>query len=442
MTDVDAMQGHEATLRAGAATVEVTPDEPVPMSGYAGRDGPSTGVHDPLEATALVLDDGSTRVGVVGVDLLNVSRELTARLRARTALDELVVAASHTHAGPHVPARALDVSALFRVEEDVSGTIEAIEARLIEAIETAATSLAPARVGTAKTAVQDVAVNRRAGGGVSGNVRIPFGDVDETLTAVRITTDVDDVVLYHFACHPVCTRPSETLLSADWPGVARRRIRSAHPDAHVLYLNGATGDINPAPAGDDDPYEHMERIGGPIGDGVLEALERCTAEPSQESILADRSPVRFPVRRTPTPARAEEIVAKLERELETLEAADDDRGRRAVSNRLQEAREVAAIARWSTSSLPSRVSAIRLGELGLLGMPGEIHLEHGRRFQQLAAAETLLPIGYADDYVGYIPTLDDLQHVGYEVRTMKIAPDGIVRFREAARALIEPARST
>lgn len=429
---------HEPVLAAGAASVDITPDEPVVMSGYGSRTGRSTGTHDRLYATALVLDDGIQRIGLVGVDLLNVSVELSRRVRdAVDGLDELMIAASHTHAGPYMPARALDVSPALNTDVDVSAAVEPIEAGIVTAVTDAAASLAPARIGTATETVEDVAINRRAAGGVSGNVRVPFGRVDPTVTTIKIKTDDTVTILYHFACHPVCTRPSETLLSADWPGVTRRLIQSEHPNAHVIYLNGAAGDINPAPAGDDDPYEHMERIGGPIGEGVLAAIEDCPLEPSQETMHVDRSTVRFPVRRTPRSERAREIVAELEAELDSLEKADDRRGIQAVRNRLQEAREVAAIAEWSTSTLPSRVTGLQLGEIALVGMPGEVHLEHGHRFQEAAAVDTLLPVGYVDDYVGYIPTLDDLQHVGYEVRTMKIAPEGIFRFQRAVRDLVE-----
>ena len=42
-------------LKAGVARVEVTPPVGSPMGGYGDRQGPSTGVHDPLYATVLVL---------------------------------------------------------------------------------------------------------------------------------------------------------------------------------------------------------------------------------------------------------------------------------------------------------------------------------------------------------------------------------------------------
>ena len=432
---------HEAVLRAGSATIDITPRDPVIMSGYGGRTGRSTGVADPLQASALVLDDASLRVAIVSVDLLNVSHELAGRVRSELSeCDEVVIAATHTHAGPYVPARALDISSLLNVDEDVTSVVDPIEQGIVEVVKTAATDLAPATIGSGTTTVEGVAENRRASGGVSGNVRIPFGDVDPTVQVVTFETDESSTILYHFACHPVCTRPEETLLSADWPGYARQRILEDRPEAHVLFLNGAAGDINPSGRGDRDPYAFMDYIGTRVGDSVLAASETITApsNPSRATLRADRSPVSFPRRRTPSPSAANAIVDDLEAELATVTAAGDDRGARAVRCRLQEAKEVAAMADWDATVLPGRVTYLELGAIGLLGMPGEVHTEHGRRFQAASTVDTLLPISYADGYVGYLPTLDDLQHVGYEVRTMKVAPHGIVRFRRAAESLVGP----
>ncbi|MEI6501468.1 MAG: hypothetical protein WCP21_10655, partial [Armatimonadota bacterium] len=49
-------------LLAGTATVDLTPPVGTPLAGFAARDHGSEGIHDPLHAKALVLDDGSTRL--------------------------------------------------------------------------------------------------------------------------------------------------------------------------------------------------------------------------------------------------------------------------------------------------------------------------------------------------------------------------------------------
>ncbi len=444
------MTGHEAQISAGIATVNITPNEPVLMGGYGGREGRSSGANDPLLATALVLDDDANRVGLVAVDLLNVSRELTGRVRRQLAdqghrFDEFLLVASHTHAGPYMSARAFDISPSFPVDDDISDVEASIEAGIVDAVGTAARSLSPSslRVGTAT--VSGVAENRRAAGGVSGNVRVPFGPVDEEVVAVYLEpAEGDPAILYNFACHPVCTTGQELLLSADWPGYARTHITAAHSDAAVLFLNGATGDINPAggPGGDEDetPYDFMDRVGAAVAEGVLAAIDNATADTGASltgaPLRTDGIGLTLPTKRTPPATDLRALIEELKREREACQEAGDDVGARSLTYRLQHARELCAIAEWDATSLPNRMPYIEIGELGILGMPGEVHVRHGLRFKRAATVDHLMPVGYVNDYVGYLPTLTDLEHVGYEVRTAKVAPEGIVEFNRAARALV------
>src|SRR6185295_6062148 len=62
-------------LTAGVARVEITPPIGFPMGGYAARSGPSTGVHDPLYATALVLKTDELTVAIISCDLLSFPSE-------------------------------------------------------------------------------------------------------------------------------------------------------------------------------------------------------------------------------------------------------------------------------------------------------------------------------------------------------------------------------
>ncbi|WP_255171505.1 neutral/alkaline non-lysosomal ceramidase N-terminal domain-containing protein [Natrononativus amylolyticus] len=443
------MPAHEARLRAGSASTDITPEEPVVMSGYGAREGRSTGVHDPLFAAALVLDDGTSTVGVASVDVLNVSREFTNRVRTALAsagvdLDSIVVAATHTHAGPYLPARALDVSPPLRATADVSETVSRIEEAVVETFRRAHAALEPAAVHTATDSEGAVQENRRAAGGVGGNVRVPHGPVDPNVTAVLVeTVSGAETVLYNFACHPVCATARETHLSADWPGVARERVREVRPGATVLFLNGAAGDVNPAGLRPGrsraEAYEAMERVGGRVGDAVVRALEG--AEPaadgaSRAPIFVDEAELRLPVKRTPPVETLEARIDDLDDRIERLEADGETVGAEKLAWDRQYATELLAIARWDATCLPNRLPYFEIGTIGVLGMPGEVHTAHGLRFKSAARAESLLLAGYANDYVGYLPPLADLENVGYEVRTAKLSPEAVLEFRREALGLV------
>jgi hypothetical protein len=88
-------------LRAGVARVEITPPVGYPMGGYAARQGPSTGVHDPLHATVLLLQSEALRVAIVSCDLRSFPSERVIRLaRERRLADHVLLAVTHNHSGP------------------------------------------------------------------------------------------------------------------------------------------------------------------------------------------------------------------------------------------------------------------------------------------------------------------------------------------------------
>src|SRR5258708_3685124 len=93
-------------FRIGVTEVDITPPVGLPMDGYMARAGVSTGVHDPLLAQVLVLEDGDMRAALVTLDVMGVSVSFTKPLRSSLAAvigtipDAILICASHTHAGP------------------------------------------------------------------------------------------------------------------------------------------------------------------------------------------------------------------------------------------------------------------------------------------------------------------------------------------------------
>src|SRR5262245_47962217 len=67
----------EAEWKVGLATVNITPQKPVPMSGYAARIKPFERIEQELYAKALALEDGQGhRAVLVTTDLLGLSRAI------------------------------------------------------------------------------------------------------------------------------------------------------------------------------------------------------------------------------------------------------------------------------------------------------------------------------------------------------------------------------
>ena len=98
-------------LAAGAARVDITPPEgsKVRMSGYGGRKEPFKGVHDRLYYRAIVLERGDQRAAIVVGDVSAIPTsfwEKTAKKIEEAAgipRDNILLCATHTHAGPSGP---------------------------------------------------------------------------------------------------------------------------------------------------------------------------------------------------------------------------------------------------------------------------------------------------------------------------------------------------
>ena len=82
----------------GAGKRDVTPREPVPMWGYGARHAAlSTGVIDPLYAAAIVIQAGTNKVAIVGLDLGRSPAEkslqiIRQRIKAEAGIDRRIVA--------------------------------------------------------------------------------------------------------------------------------------------------------------------------------------------------------------------------------------------------------------------------------------------------------------------------------------------------------------
>ena len=113
-------------FRAGVASVNITPDGPIWLSGYANRTKPSEGVAHPLFAKALALEDSKgVRVVFITTDLIGLPRSV-ADLAAARILKEygiersnLVLNSSHTHTGPVVKPNLMTMFMLTPEQERI-----------------------------------------------------------------------------------------------------------------------------------------------------------------------------------------------------------------------------------------------------------------------------------------------------------------------------------
>jgi hypothetical protein len=134
-----------------------------------------------------------------------------------------------------------------------------------------------------------------------------------------------------------------------------------------------------------------------------------------------------------------EVIAK---EIESVEAdlaqlaAGDVEGRRTLRPRLNQLRMEHVFAGRGRAepgqTEKAEVQAFRLSpECVLVSLPGEFFVEIGRDIERQCGFPHVLIAGYANNYLGYVPTAAEFPHGGYEV--------GCARFEPGAAAAITAA---
>lgn len=373
-------------LRAGAAAVEIRAPAGVPLAGYGAR-GPGNrcaGSLAPVEARALVVEGpgGAPRVAIAVLDALIVVPDLREALREAVAgldLDALVLAATHTHAGPGGYLDDLAAEALILGWYQAPARTALVEAAA-EALRRAAASLRPARLATATARGEDLARNRRREGGPQ-DPEIPILAVDGDGGAVA--------TLFALAAHPTVLSPANDRLSPDYPGAARRRIEAGRGGV-ALFLAGPLGDQKPHLDGEPEwpedverQAETAERLGEALGERVLRAL--AGARPGPPRVAVARRDWTLP----PVDVRASYAWYGLAPLLHV------------VARRF----------------LPSRTPlvALRLGDLRLLASPLELGVEVAAAIRQRTRTDgPLLLAAHANDWLGYLLMPEDWDRGGYE----------------------------
>ena len=81
--------------------MDISPEKGVQLAGYPHCPRPNEGVHDPLYATCMYLDNGDVKHAFVTCDLLYFAKPYVKELRSKFDFT-ITVTVSHTHSGPWV----------------------------------------------------------------------------------------------------------------------------------------------------------------------------------------------------------------------------------------------------------------------------------------------------------------------------------------------------
>jgi neutral ceramidase len=391
--------------KAGAASIKITPDKPLPMAGYAGRTKPSEGVDLDLFAKALVLEDSQGAKFVwITLDLIGVPRTLRRRLSEEiskkhgVAPERLVINASHTHCGPSLRSReGTPVDELAQSEDEAVRYTAGLEKRLLDLVSEAISGAFPAAVeyGTSRCGF---AMNRRTPDGKGGwkNFPNPDGPVDHRVPVLKVSAEGgrEVAVMFGYSCH--CTTLGYQNINADYAGYAQQRLEEKHPGAVALFMNGCSGDQNPYPRRSVELAQiHGQTLSTAV-DAALETTLKTVSGPIaaayREIPLAYDGPVNRETLQEQQNSTDKLVASKAKRLLSQLEREGS-----------------------LPETYPYPVQVLRLGNsITWVFLGGETVVDYSLRLQRELNAPLVWVSGYSNDVMAYIPSLRIWKEGGYE----------------------------
>ena len=392
-------------MRVGVATVDITPQNSIWLTGFASRTEPSSGAYQPLEATAVVLESGSTRLALLAADLIGVDEFLLEPVRGAAAgigvpPEHMLVNCSHTHCAP----------AVRRVRGSCRNFDEAylasLKDKLVSTLHAAVDDLQPAVVDWVRGTCT-LGINRRRvpdGGTEAAMLPNPEAPADTDVPVLRVRTPEGEVraLLFSYACHP--TTMGGQQVGPDYPGFAREFIRSRIPGCRPVFLQGCGGDVKPRNVTADGrfasgPLTVVREIGNELGRAVLAAL--CgQAQPVGDGLAGAATTADLPANGRPT-----------DEELDRY--ARESAWGRAYA---EAARRLISRDGGLAQSLPVEVQVLSIGDLHLVAMGGEISCEIGLAVKNRLAGKSVWTLGYSNLLRCYVASRAAHATGGYEVQ--------------------------
>jgi neutral ceramidase len=391
-----------ASWKAGAAAIDITPDGPVWMAGYASRNKPSEGVAQRLYAKALAIDDNANgRIVIVTLDLIGVPRQLRdgverrARQQYGLSPESILLNASHTHSGPAPSSVGVDDPVYAKVADSYQ---RVLEEKIVQVIGQALSRRGPADLQFTR-ARAGFAMNRRLRVGHEiRNSPNPEGPVDHEVPVLRVIGSDGNLkaVLFGYACHNTVT--NFYMINGDYAGHAQAYLEQAHPGAVALFLMGAGGDQNPYPR--HASLEQAAQHGRTLANAVEAAMQ----------ITIQRA-VRGPFRNA---------LGYVELAYANISRADLER--RAASRNSDDVKRAEALlrqldAKTLEDGYPCPVQVVQFGaDLTLVAVGGETTVEYSLRLKRelKSGPAAVWFAGYSNDGFGYLGSKQVILEGGYE----------------------------
>ena len=288
-------------LKIGVAKFNITPKDTTGMVGISPR--PYGGVHDQLYARALVLDNGSVTAAIVSLDLVEMGDTTALRQRIEKEIGipagHIIIHASHDHNAPRGGPPTPGTSSAEGRPYSPPAYIQQVDDSIVEVTKQAKAALQPALVGYG-TGKVDVSVARYGytpdrGWRENPNEEIP---VDKTVRVVKFTKPdgTPIALLFNYAVHSNAeTGEPSNMINGDISGNAEAFVEHQFKTPVVaLWSMSAAADVYPKFNWDmgletdsTSVFAPVEIQGAMIGGEVMKVLKRTTTMAADATLYAD-----------------------------------------------------------------------------------------------------------------------------------------------------------
>ena len=394
---------------AGVSTIDITPEEPIRLTGYGNRSAPTADVRQRLRAKALAFGDARGRPSIlITSDLIGVPRhvsdEVARRLEpAGIRREQLAVSATHTHTGPMLSGNLPFIfGAPIPLEHQAAS--DRYTKQLVDKLERVAReALAdrrPVRVSWSQGRAT-FAANRRVlkdGKWTAFGVN-PGGPVDHDLPVLAVHAPDGRLraLLASYACHATTLEGRDNFVHGDWPGAAQALIEARHPGVVAMIAIGTGADANPNPRGGGIPDVERHAL------DVVTEVDRLLSGPMRPVTAAPVGRFRqIDLTFSGIPTRQEWEQRAIKSDAGGLFA-------RAM---------IARLARGETipGSTPYPIQVWTFADdLAMVFLAGEVVADYGLRLKRELDASRLWVNAYTNDVSFYVASQRMIPEGGYEV---------------------------
>jgi len=397
-------------LKAGIAKCKISPDVNLIGSFRLHWEKKPLGIHDDLYATALYLNDGCRQLMMLSLDLVQLTNAVAAAIRneicqqTKIEICNITLSCTHTH------------NSIDFIDEDNVGdarVFDELKSQIVNCAIQAIEKAEKAKIGFGECCIP-VAKNRLS---CSWDPAfLSLGAMDPICDIIKIESVAGKTlgVFFHYSAHPTCAMGSEFLISRDCIGVAVDIIEERYK-CHAGFFQGAAGNVNFHLG--ERAFKYAAEKGEILADYISRSVPgiECSADISIDS----REQIIELEKRTDYDFTIEEVdreITTLTNEFESLLEQNDD------PFKIFHVFNVCKTWKWKKMLYESNkthpnisvvIQAIKLGDVDIITVPGEIFVEYQLAFRVHGFPKHSMIFGYANGYVGYIPTKAAVQTGGY-----------------------------